>query len=107
MREGLKWSDGYPLDMESVEFGWEVNLNPALFGGPLPLWASDPVTQNPPKFSVVDDLTWTLQYDSPIFTIMESRSTPSTPVLARSRVHGLAPADEAPLSAVCGTGCRR
>ena len=78
MREGLKWSDGYPLDMESVEFGWEVNLNPALFGGPLPLWASDPVTGNPPKFSVVDDLTWTLQYETPIFTIMESRSTPST-----------------------------
>ena len=78
LREGLKWSDGHPLDMESVEFAWEVNLTPALFGGPLPLWASDPVTGNPPKFAVVDDLTWTLQYDSPIFTIMESRSTPST-----------------------------
>ena len=39
---------------------------------------SDPVTQNPPKFEVVDDTTWTLTYDSPIFTIMESRATPSS-----------------------------
>ena len=78
LREGLKWGNGYPLDMESVEFAWEVNLTPALFGGPLPLEFSDPVTQNPPKFSVVDELTWTLQYDTPIFTIMESRATPST-----------------------------
>ena len=78
LRDGLKWGDGAPLDMESVEFAWEINLTPSLFGGPLPLEYSDPVTQNPPKFSVVDDLTWTLQYDSPIFTIMEARSTPST-----------------------------
>ena len=78
MREGLKWGDGHALDMESVEFAWEINLTPALFGGPLPLEYSDPVTQNPPKFSVVDDLTWTLEYDTPLFTIMEARSTPST-----------------------------
>ena len=78
MREGLKWGDGAPLDMESVRFAWEVNLEPSLFGGPLPLEYSDPVTQNPPRFDVVDDLTWTLTYDSPIFTIMEARSTPST-----------------------------
>ena len=76
-RRGLKWFDGHPLDMESVEFAWEVNLTPALFGGPLPLEFSDPVTQNPPKFNVVDDVTWTLTYDTPIFTIMESRATPS------------------------------
>ena len=78
MREDLKWGDGAAMDMESVEFAWEVNLNPALFGGPLPLEYSDPVTQNPPKFNVVDPLTWTLEYDTPIFTIMEARSTPST-----------------------------
>ena len=76
-RRGLKWSDGHPLDMESVEFAWELNLTPKLFGGTFPLWASSPVTQNPPKFSVVDDVTWTLTYDDPIFTIMESRATPS------------------------------
>jgi peptide/nickel transport system substrate-binding protein len=76
-RRGLKWSDGHPLDMESVEFAWELNLTPALFGATFPLWASSPVTQNPPKFNVVDDVTWTLTYDDPIFTIMESRATPS------------------------------
>ena len=76
-RRGLKWSDGHPLDMSSVEFAWELNLTPALFGATFPLWASSPVTQNPPKFNVVDDITWTLTYDDPIFTIMESRATPS------------------------------
>ena len=75
-RRGLKWSDGQPLDMESVEFAWELNFDPT-FDGPFPLWASSPVTQNPPTFTVVDDVTWTLTYDDPIFTIMESRSTPS------------------------------
>ena len=75
-RRGLKWSDGYPLDMESVKFAWELNFDPT-FNGPFPLWASSPVTQNPPTFTVVDDVTWTLTYDDPIFTIMESRATPS------------------------------
>ena len=76
-RQGLKWSDGEPLDMSSVEFAWELNFDPT-FGRTFPLEFSDPITLNPPKFQVVDDTTWTLTYDSPIFTIMESRATPSS-----------------------------
>ena len=74
-RRGLKWSDGHPLDMESVKFAWELNLRlPRCSTRTFPLWASDPITQNPPKFNVVDDITWTLTYDNPIFTIMEVAS---------------------------------
>ena len=76
-RRDLKWSDGEPLDMESIRFAWELNFDPT-FGRTFPLEFSSPVTQNPPVFNVVDDTTWTLTYDDPIFTIMESRSTPSS-----------------------------
>jgi peptide/nickel transport system substrate-binding protein len=76
-RKDLKWSDGEPLDMESIEFAWELNFDPT-FGRTFPLAFSDPITLNPPKFAVVDDVNWTLTYDSPIFTIMESRATPSS-----------------------------
>ena len=76
-RRDLKWSDGKPLDMESIRFAWELNFDPT-FGRTFPLEFSSPVTQNPPVFNVVDDTTWTLTYDDPIFTIMESRATPSS-----------------------------
>jgi peptide/nickel transport system substrate-binding protein len=76
MRERLKWNDGLPLDMESIEFAWYLNFHPELMPN-LPLWISDQVTLGAPEFNVVDDLTWTLTYDTPIFTIMEQRATPS------------------------------
>ena len=77
MRDGLKWSDGLPLDMEAVDFAWFNNFHPEQMPNGLPLWMSDQVTLGPPVYNRVDDLTWTLTYETPIFTIMEQRATPS------------------------------
>ncbi len=74
LRRGARWSDGYPLTMEDFRFAWEdLNLNREFMGN-LPLLFMDPITGNPPKFEVVDDLTWTLTFASPNRTIIESKS---------------------------------
>ena len=78
LRQNQYWSDGTPLNMENVRFAWEdtnynKELNPTL--GPD---FRDPVTDNPVQWARVDDLTWTLTYDTPTFNMFELRSSPSS-----------------------------
>ncbi len=74
LRRGARWSDGYPLTMEDFRFAWEeLNLNREYIPR-LPLTLINPITGNGPKFNVVDDLNWTLTFDSPTFTLIESKS---------------------------------
>ncbi len=76
LREGLKWSDGNPLTMEDIRFAWEdVNLNKVLHETPQTQWL-DSVTGNIVKFAVIDDLNWTLTWDSPDFILMEGEVRP-------------------------------
>jgi len=74
LRKGLKWSDGTPFTMEDIRFAWEdcnynEDMNPLV-----PPSYRDPVTGEPVKFAVVDDLTWTMTFDTPVFNIFELRS---------------------------------
>ena len=77
-RKGLKWSDGTPMTMEDVRFAWEdVNLNTVLHETPQTQWL-DSVTGNIVKFAVVDDLHWTLTFDSPDYILMEGEVRPGS-----------------------------
>ncbi|MDE2715454.1 MAG: ABC transporter substrate-binding protein, partial [Chloroflexota bacterium] len=72
LRNGLKWSDGMPMTMADVEWVWneDVQFNPELnkaYSGTV----KDPVTGNVVAFNKVDDLNFTLSFDSPYFTFME------------------------------------
>ncbi len=74
LRRGARWSDGYPLTMEDFRFAWEeLNLNREYIPR-LPLTLVNPITGNGPKFNVIDDLNWTLTFDSPTYTLIESKS---------------------------------
>jgi peptide/nickel transport system substrate-binding protein len=74
LRNGARWSDGYPITMEDFRFAWEdLNLNREYMER-LPLTLVNPITGNGPKFEVIDDLNWTLTFDSPMYTLIESKS---------------------------------
>jgi ABC-type transport system substrate-binding protein len=73
LRDGLRWSDGTPMTMQDVEWVWndDVQFNPELnksYSGAV----KDPVTGNVVKFSKIDELTFTLSFDSPNYTFLES-----------------------------------
>ena len=72
LRNGLKWSDGMPMTMQDVEWVWneDVQFNPELnkaYSGTV----KDAVTGNVVSFNKVDDLNFTLSFDSPNFTFLE------------------------------------
>ena len=75
LRKGVKWGDGDPMDMEDVRFAWEdVNFNETLNPQLSPEWY-DKVSGNRVKFAVVDDLHWSLTFETPDFSLMEALST--------------------------------
>lgn len=74
LRDGIKWSDGEPLTMDQIRFAWEeVNfnkeLNPSLGG-----MYKDLVSGNEVEFNVIDDLHFSLTYDSPNYALMTNRA---------------------------------
>ena len=74
LRDGIKWSDGEPLTMEDIRFAWEdVNfnkeLNPSLGG-----MYKDLVSGNEVTFNIIDDLHFSLTYDSPNYALMTNRA---------------------------------
>jgi peptide/nickel transport system substrate-binding protein len=73
LRDGLKWSDGMPMTMQDVEWVWneDVQYNAELnksYSGSI----KDPITGNVVQFNKIDDLNFTLSFDSPNFTFLES-----------------------------------
>ena len=78
LRKNLKWSDGIPFEMSQIEYAWnDVNFNKEL-NPVIPLMFRDPVTDNPVKFEVLDDLTWTITFDTPVYNLFENRSLPAS-----------------------------
>ena len=70
LREGWKWSDGKPLDIEDFKIAWEeFNYNRELFPDGITNPPKDGVTGNPPSFEVVDDSSWLMRYDTPNVTL--------------------------------------
>ena len=73
LRKGARWSDGYPLTIKDFRFAWEdLNYNRE-YTPFIPIIFSDPVTGNRPKFKILDDLTWSLTFESPNYTVIESK----------------------------------
>ena len=78
LRRNVHWSDGRPMTMEDIRFAWEdINYNDE-WNKLFPIEFRDPVTDERVRFEVVDELTWTLSFDTPVFNIFELRSTPSS-----------------------------
>jgi peptide/nickel transport system substrate-binding protein len=73
LRQGARWSDGEPLTIEDFRMAWEdYNLNPEY----LPVMDrtyTDKVTGNDVAFNVVDDLNWTLTFDTANFSPLEEK----------------------------------
>ena len=73
LRQGLKWSDGKPFEIEDVRFGWEdVAFNPEINTFALEVY-KDPVTGNRVEFNVVDEQTWQLSYDTPTHGLFDGK----------------------------------
>ena len=76
LREGARWSDGFPLTMEDIRFSNEdFMLNKEAMPG-LPGDLKSPLTGNDYVFEIVDDTTFKMSFDSPHFTFIESKSNP-------------------------------
>ena len=74
MRDGWKWSDGKPIDIEDFRIAWEdFNYNKELHPDGLTYPGKDGVTGNDPTFAVVDANTWSLTYDTPNYTMLEGK----------------------------------
>jgi peptide/nickel transport system substrate-binding protein len=67
MREGLKWSDGKPVTMEDVKFAFEDVLSNEEITPTFPLYLQANLRPNaaPAKLNVIDDWTFSLQFDRP------------------------------------------
>ena len=74
LRKGHKWSDGEPLNTESVRFAWEeLNFNEEY----VPFINTryrDPVTNNKLRIDIIDDVTWTFTFDTAVYDFNETRS---------------------------------
>ena len=74
LRDGIKWSDGVPLTMDQIRFAWEeVNFNKELNPG-LGGMYKDLVSGNEVEFNIIDDLHFSLTYDSPNYALMTNRA---------------------------------
>ncbi len=72
MRNGSRWSDGYPHTMEDIRFALEdLMLNKELMPG-LPAVLRSPITGNDMRVQFIDDSTFKVFFDDPNFSFMES-----------------------------------
>ncbi len=71
LREGWKWSDGKPLDIEDFRVAWEeFNYNLELHPDGISTPQKDNITGNPPSFTLINDSSWSITYDTPNVTLM-------------------------------------
>ncbi|MCY4527498.1 MAG: ABC transporter substrate-binding protein, partial [Chloroflexi bacterium] len=72
-RRGARWSDGYPMTIEDVRFAMEDLMYNTELNPNLPAELKSQITGNPAQFAVVDDVTWTIEFDDPYFDLASSR----------------------------------
>lgn len=72
-RRGARWSDGYPMTIEDVRFAMEDLMYNTELNPNLPAELKSQITGNPAQFALVDDVTWTIEFDDPYFDLASSR----------------------------------
>jgi len=72
-RRGARWSDGYPMTIEDIRFALEDLMFNVDYNPNLPQELKSQITGNPARFAVVDDITWTIEFDDPYFDLASSR----------------------------------
>ena len=72
-RRGARWSDGYPMTMEDVRFAMEDLMYNTELNTSFPVELNSQITGNRASFAVVDDVTWTIEFDDPYFDLASSR----------------------------------
>ena len=71
LRNGMKFSNGEPVDMEAVKLAHEaINFNTELHPS-TPALKRDPITGSSVKFAAIDDLNFTYTYENPNFGSVE------------------------------------
>jgi len=71
LRQGMKWSDGTPLNIENIRFAHEDLMNNPEYR-PNPVYpCKDLITGNRCNFEIVDDKTYTYTFDTPNFIVLE------------------------------------
>jgi len=72
-RRGARWSDGYPMTIEDIRFAMEdLMFNPDL-NKSISAELKSQITGNLARFSVVDDITWQIEFDDPYYDLISSR----------------------------------
>jgi peptide/nickel transport system substrate-binding protein len=74
LRQGARWSDGFPVTTEDFRFAWEDLHSNLEFKPQFDSTYLDKITGNPAEFNQIDDYTWTLTFDSPNYTILEEKA---------------------------------
>ena len=71
LRRGTKWSDGVPLTMDDVMFGFNDTIFNKEFDASEKWRMWDPLTQKFPKVEAVDDWTFSIKYENPYYNFLE------------------------------------
>lgn len=76
LREGHKWSDGHPLTSEDFRYYWEDMINNEKLGKKgVP--SQMLVDGKPPKFTIIDELTFRYTWDKPNPAFLPALAAPS------------------------------
>ena len=71
-RKGMKWSDGFPVTAAGMQFMWDgITNNLDYRPNGIPDSLKSPITKNPLKFEVVDDVTFRITWDDPYYHMIE------------------------------------
>lgn len=63
LREGVKWSDGFPFSAIDIQFFWENILTNTEVTEQMPGWLSP--TDEDPRFDLIDDYTFRISFSEP------------------------------------------
>jgi len=82
LRRGHKFSDGQPFTAEAFKWTWEALHTNEEYTPVLPSSYKSPLTKNPPKLEVLDDLTVRYTWDDPNYAILDSNGGLTSPMFS-------------------------
>ena len=78
LRQGMKWSDGSPLNMENIRFAHDDIMNNREYRASPVFPCKDLITGNQCRVDYLDDWTYTYTFDTPNFIVLEGEGAAAT-----------------------------
>ena len=78
LRQGMKWSDGSPLNMENIRFAHDDIMNNREYRASPVFPCKDLITGNQCTVNYLDDWTYTYTFDTPNFIVLEGEGAAAT-----------------------------